>query len=102
MLKKALRDTNKKVRKCAFLGLVGMVHGSKSKYKNIISCLLPLLTDSSWHIRFYVAWYLCYFEDYAKYVPLDYVVIAFLDEGNQRVRRNLERLMRAILKAQNK
>ena len=100
LLKKALSDTNRKVRKYAFFGLADIIYEDESKRADIIPCLLPLLTDPSWHIRSYVAWYLYEFKDYARYVPLDYVVKVFLNEGAQEVRRNLERLMRAILKAQ--
>jgi hypothetical protein len=103
-LKKALNDTNRKVRKNAFLELVHIIYEDESKRADIIPCLLPLLTDPSWHIRSYVAWYLHYFEGkqvgHAKYVPLDCVVSAFLGEKNQKVRRDLEKLMGAVLEAQ--
>jgi RNA polymerase sigma-70 factor (ECF subfamily) len=98
LLKEALKDTNKKVRKIAFLELADAMRDDESK-RRIIPCLLPLLTDPSWHIRHYVAWDL-YYEGCAKCVPLDCVVRAFLDEKNRKVRRNLEKLMRAVLDAQ--
>lgn len=98
-LRKALNDRSRKVRKNAFLELAHIIYEDESKREDIIPCLLPLLTDLSWHIRYYVAWYLHYYYDYAKYVPLDCVVSAFLDEKDQRVRRNLEKLMRAVLEA---
>jgi hypothetical protein len=41
-----------------------------------------------------------YFEGYARYVPLDCVVRAFLAEKNQIVKQNLIELMRAVLNAQ--
>jgi RNA polymerase sigma-70 factor (ECF subfamily) len=103
LLKKALKDTNKKVRKIAFLGLAHIIYEDESKRKDIVPCLLPLLTDPSWRIRSYVASQLYgqdYFEGYAEHVPLDCVVRAFLDEKDRRVRRHLEKLMRAVLDAQ--
>ena len=99
-LKKALNDTNRKVRKHAFLGLVDITDKDKSKCRDITPYLIPLLTDPSWHIRAYVAWYLHYAEGYVRHVSLDCVVSVFLDENDQRVRRNMEGLMRAILDAQ--
>jgi DNA-directed RNA polymerase specialized sigma24 family protein len=106
LLKKALNDTNRKVRKLAFLELAHIIiDEDQSRRKDVVPHLLPLLTDPSWRIRSYVAWQLYYFEGdakegCAKYVPLDYVVKVFLNEKDQKVRRNLERLMRAILDTQ--
>ena len=105
LLKKALNDTSKKVRKLAFLELTYIMHEDEGKRKDIVPYLLPLLTDPSWHIRSYVAWQLHYFEGdakegCAKYVPLDCVVDAFLGEKDQRVQRSLRELMRAVLDAQ--
>ena len=99
LLKETLRDTNKKVRKMAFSGLTHAMRDDESKREDIISCLLPLLTDPSWHIRHRVAWYL-YYEGCAKYVPLDCVVGAFLDEKDRRAQGSLRKLMRAVLDAQ--
>ena len=105
LLKKALNDTHKKVRKIAFMGLIDTIREDESKRKDIIPCLLPLLTDPSWRIRSYFAWQLHCFEGdtkegLAKYVPLDYVVNAFLDEKDRTVQRSLRELMRAVLDAQ--
>ena len=100
LLKKTLSDTNKKVRKIAFIRLAHIIHEDESKREDIIPCLLSLLTDPSWRIRLYVVWQLYYFEGYAKYVPLDRVVSAFLNEKDRRVQQHLRKLMRAILDAQ--
>ena len=104
LLKKALNDTHKKVRKIAFMGLIDTIRDEESKRSDIIPCLLPLLTDPSWRIRSYIAWQLHYFEGaaregLAKYVPLDCVVSAFLGEKDLRVQRSLRELMHSILEA---
>lgn len=97
LLKEALNDTNKKVRKIAFTRLSQAMHDDESRRKDIIPCLLPLLTDPSWRIRWMTAWQLYYFEGLANYVPLDCVARAFLSEQDRRVQRHLRRLMRAVL-----
>lgn len=100
LLKKALNDTNKKVRKIAITILSSTMREDESKRKDIIPSLLPSLTDPSWRIRWIMAWQLYYFEGLAKYVPLDCVVRAFLGEKDRRVQRHLRKLMRAVLDAQ--
>ncbi len=97
LLKEALNDTNKKVRKIAFIRLTQAMRDDESKRKDIILCLLPLLTDPSWRIRRTMARQLYYLEGLAKYVSLDCVVRAFLGEEDLRVQRHLRKLMRAVL-----
>ena len=103
LLKKALNDANKEVRKLAFLEFAHIIYEDESRRKEIVPYLIPLLTDPSWRLRSYVASVLYgqdYFEGYVRYVPLDCVVRAFLAEKNQIVKQNLIKLMRAVLDAQ--
>ena len=100
LLKEALNDTNKEVRRTAFIKLAQIMDEDEGKRKDIIPCLLPLLTDASGRIRCMTAWHLYYFEGLAKYVPLDCVVRAYLGARDRGVQRVLRDLMRAVLNAQ--
>ncbi len=100
MLKEALTDSNRKVRRMAFMAIFEIMNRNESKCKELMPYFLSFLTDRSRHIRWIPAWYVCHVGDLAKYVPLDRVVRAFVNEKDPWVRKFLERLMRAILDAQ--
>ncbi len=100
--KKALTDSNRKVRKMAFMTIFHDMLNNEGKREELMPYFLSFLTDRSRKIRGGVAWYVCYVGDLATYVPLDRVVSTFLDEKDPGVRGGLEDLMRAIPDAQEK
>ena len=100
LLKKSLTDSNKKVRRHVFLAFLGIME-NESKCSEFMPYLLPLLSDRSKFIRRYVAGYLCY-EDYFKYVPLDRVARAVVNEKDPEVQKVLIELMRTVLDSQTK
>jgi len=95
-----LTDSNKKVRRHVFLAFLGIME-NESKCSEFMPYLLPLLSDRSKFIRRYVAGYLCY-EDYFKYVPLDRVARAVVNEKDPEVQKVLIELMRTVLDSQTK
>ena len=99
LLKKLLSDPNRKVCKMAFMTIFEIMLNNEGKREELMPHFLSFLTDRSIRIRWGVAWYVCHVGDLAKYVPLDQVARAFLNEKNPRVRGYLEGLMRAVLDA---
>jgi RNA polymerase sigma-70 factor (ECF subfamily) len=108
LLKKSLTDSSKKVRKIAFLALLGimardndgLIMYDEDKCRELMPYVLPLLTDKSKLIRGSVAGYLRYYDGCAKYVPLAKVARAIVNEKDPGVRQTMEELMRAVLDAQ--
>jgi vesicle coat complex subunit len=100
LLKKSLTDSSKKVRKIAFLALLGIMTRDEDRCRELMPYVLPLLADQSKRIRCSVAWYLRYHDSCVKYVPLARVAHAFVNEKDPSARKAMEGLMRAVLDAQ--
>jgi len=86
LLKKSLADTNKEVRRAAFRSLAEVMQGDNDKRKELATCLVKLLKDPSWRIRWYVAWWLADY-DCAKYIQLEQIVEVFLEEKDRKFGR---------------
>ena len=102
LLKKALADPNRRVRKFALMALTSIMAHDEGKCRELIPCVTPLLTDRSKRNRWAAAWYLGHFGGCAKHVPLDCVAQAVVDETDPRARGELIRLMSAVLDARDK
>ena len=100
-LKKALADPNRRVRKNAFLSLLSIMEANEGRRRDLMPCVLSLLTDRSKRNRSTVLWYLCHAGDYAKDVPLECVARALVSEPLPSIREQMIELMRAVLKAQD-
>lgn len=101
LLKKALADPNRHVRKGAFLSLLNIMEADEDKRRDLMPCVLSLLTDRSKRNRATVPWYLCHAGDYAKDVPLECVARAVVSEPIPWIREQMIELMRAVLEAQD-
>jgi RNA polymerase sigma-70 factor (ECF subfamily) len=98
LLKKLLADPNRKVRKMAFMTLFYIMLNNESKRERLMPHFLSFLTDRSKKVRG-VLWYVCHVGDLPKYIPMERVMRAFLDEKDPGFQRGLADLMRAILDA---
>ncbi len=100
LLKEALGDRDKKVRKCAAAAILGLDVDEERRIKEFVPLLLPLLTDRSWGVRRRAAYELS--SRCAESVPLETAAHALAVERRPRVRRMMERLVLSIIEAREK
>lgn len=97
LLKQALRDRNRKVRKGAMQQLLWKLETSESRVGNeFIPLVLPLLQDPSWKVRWRTAVDL---RRWVAYVPLEVAARALAAEPHPRVRGPLSLLVQRILES---
>jgi RNA polymerase sigma-70 factor (ECF subfamily) len=94
MLKQAVGDRNRKVRRCAVEALINSSVNEARKAREFVPLILPLLGDPSKRVRRAAVYGLC---DLAKHVPLDLVATRFLHETDPETRKRLELLMASIV-----
>ena len=95
LLKDALKDPNRKVRRHAVEAILNLNPPDEDTRAEIVALTVPLLADPSARVR-RVAWDLC---PWAARVPIEPVVRAFLVEKDRWTRACMEYLLRAILRA---
>jgi len=93
LLKNALNDRNKKVRKFA-IALLYLDVDDERKRREFVPLLAPLLLDQSKRVRRCAAWDL---RSWASEVPLNIVAQALVDERDPYTRASIEQLMRIIV-----
>ena len=93
LLKNALNDRNKKVRKFA-IALLYLDVDDERKRREFVPLLAPLLMDQSKRVRRCVAWDL---RTWASDVPLKIVAQALADEQDPYTRASIEQLMRIVI-----
>ena len=101
LLKQALQDGSRKVRRMAFCALHDiMAHGDDEKRRKLMPAVLPLLWDRSKRLR-KSAWYFTDedFQGFAQHVPVETAARALLDETDPDVRDLKRRLLDAVLRA---
>jgi hypothetical protein len=99
LLKKALSDPNKKVRRSAFSQLLDGDAPEERKRREFLPLIVPLLSDRSGRVRRLVAWDL---QPWAADVPVEKVVQAVRKERDPRVREALLRLLDVVMRAGEK
>jgi HEAT repeat protein len=95
LLKKALKDPNKKVRRLAAGAILSLDPPDEQTRAEIVALTVPLLADPSVRVR-RTAWA---FRPWATHVPIEPVLRAFLEEKDRHARAGMEHLLRAILRA---
>jgi RNA polymerase sigma-70 factor (ECF subfamily) len=97
LLKKALTDSNRKVRKYAASGLMRKVNvPDERRRKEFVPLIIPLLRDPSRQVRIQAIWAL---RPWAAAVPGDALVEALLEETDPQARRALHYLARAAIES---
>jgi len=96
LLKQAVTDSNKKVRRHAFY-LLGLDVDDDRKRKEFLPLLIPLLADRSARVRRRAAFDL---RPWAKDVPLEVAARALANEKHPATINWIAGLVRAVLKAQ--
>jgi len=96
LLKEYINDTNRNVRKMAFMALLDIMNNNENKCKELMPYFLRFMTDRSKKIRGIVLLYV-YDSILEKYIPLDQVVQIYLNEKNPNIRDSLENLMKKII-----
>jgi RNA polymerase sigma factor (sigma-70 family) len=99
LLKKALTDPNKKVRRCAVTALLDLEEPDERKRREFLPLVIPLLADRSRRVRRIVAWDL---RPWAADVPIEKAVQAVLGEKDPRTRGVLLGLLDAVMGARGK
>ena len=94
LLKRALHDPNKKVRRNALGSLLYVDVDDERKRGEFVPLVIPMLFDHSSHVRRAAAWVL---REWPDEVPLEKAVRALLDEKNPRALRFMRNLLRCIL-----
>lgn len=97
LLKKALSDSNRRVRAQAVLTLLTLNFPDERKRRELVPLLVPLLTDRSRKVRFLVAGRLSA-PDCAADVPMDEAIRVLKNERDPAVHHRLELLLLEILK----
>ena len=95
LLKKAVKDQNRKVRRFSVEALMRIDARSERKMREFLPLVLPLLCDRSKRVRRAVAWGLCTWQK-ADTIPLEPVVQALVAEKDHVTRSYLMRLARVI------
>jgi len=99
LLKRALTDSNKKVRSGAVGALLHTDVGDERKRKEFVPLVIPLLTDPSKRVRRAASWAL---SDWAQAVPIKEVATALLFEKDQEIFLQLKCLMKKVLNSKEK
>jgi len=96
LLKGALGDPNRKVRRMAGVALLYVNVPDERKRREFLPLVVPLLADPSRRVRRNLPWHL---RKWAADVPLETVARAFVEETDPQARRCLGGLMRGVLAA---
>ena len=97
LLKRALSDPNRKVRRSALEALLQdeMDVSDERKRKEFVPLVVPLLRDRSKRVRRLASWHLQH--GWSGEVPLETAARAVLEEKDRVTRRLLEGLLRTVL-----
>ena len=96
LLKKAMSDPNRKVRRSAVEALMQSDADDETKRGEFVPLAVALLADPSRRVRRAAAWEL---RDWAADVPVEAVARALLDEPDDETKKRLWGLLRAVLDA---
>lgn len=101
LLKRALIDRNKKVRKHAATALMRMDIPEERMRKEFLPLIVPLLSDRSRSVRARLAlpWM---WARWVADIPVDAVITAIEGEQDPHIRMRKQRLLTAVLKAKDK
>ncbi len=94
VLKQALHDPNKKVRRSAAEAVLRLDVDEQRKRRELLPLVVPLLSDPSGRVRRMTAFNLL---PYADTVPMDLALDALLREPNPKKRWELTELMKRIV-----
>lgn len=100
LLKQAVRDNNRHVRRLAASALLDRAQ-SKRKRKDLIPVIASLLLDPSNHVRRIIARKLCR-PNWTLILPVEAVSEALLQAPNPKTRDLMERLLRQVLESHRK
>ncbi len=98
LLKQALSDSNKKVRKFAMGALMDIDVPDQRRREEFLPLVIPMLLDRSKKVRLNLVWVL---RRWAADLPGDILVEALLEERDPMVRWNLEYLARLALRSRS-
>jgi len=100
LLKKAIDDPSRKVRRCAVDGLLypggGITATEERRRTEFVPLVVPLLKDHSEKVRCRAAWVL---EPWAGDVPIEIVAEALLEVRSPLARRCIRSLLRKVINA---
>jgi RNA polymerase sigma-70 factor, ECF subfamily len=97
LMKKALADPNRKVRRWAFETLCHLEIGTARRSSELVPLFVPLLRDPSRTVRGRVAYVLHWPGEFPSLLPLEEVALALAEEKREGVRNDLKVLVKEMV-----